>query len=74
MLGLARYLNLDIDCLAKSLLQLLTSITNRTTVNIHDEPQTKILASAHPVTQPRQEAEHFWYNGKQHWILTPSEK
>ena len=40
--------------LTKSLLQLLTSITNRTTVNIHDEPQTKILASAHPVTQPTQ--------------------
>ena len=51
MLGLARYLNLDIDCLAKSLLQLLTSITNRTTMNIHGESQTKILASAQPVRE-----------------------
>ena len=32
--------------LTKSLLQLLTSITNRRTMNIHDESQTKILASA----------------------------
>ena len=75
--GVARYMNLDIA------IQLLTSITNRTTVNIHDESQTKILASAHPVTQPRQcleksskltphtmnEAEHFWYNGTQHWKM-----
>ena len=49
MLGLARYLNLDIDCLAKSLLQLLTSITNRTTVNIHDESQTKIWRVPNPL-------------------------